>query len=137
MTEEKDLQKAAGLEIDTITGFHEGSERLTIHFTDHSKLTFYHEQDCCELVALWDLAGDPADVMKTPEHPGGVVYEITKTTNSSDPPPPSTANFYVDDSSFTWTFFRIITNKGTLVLRWLGSSNGCYSEDVSTVWEPL
>ena len=35
------------------------------------------------------------------------------------------------DDSYTWTFYTIITSKGTMKLRWYGTSNGYYSESVT------
>jgi len=32
--------------------------------------------------------------------------------------------------SETWAFYRIVTNEETVVMRWIGSSNGYYSEVV-------
>ncbi len=81
----------------------------------------YHEQDCCESVHLEDISEDWEYVLND-----ATVVEAYESTNSFDPPPD---DYYPE--SYTWTLYRIITDKGTVVMRWYGTSNGYYSERVS------
>lgn len=96
--------------------------------TDGSNLvrTFkmYHSQDCCEIVTLNDIAGDLSDLV------GVTILEAYEESNS-DPIEGQIAQSSIYDDSWTWTFYRFTTVKGTVVLRWLGTSNGYYSEGVS------
>jgi len=80
---------------------------------------FYHEQDCCENVYLYDVNGDLDDLI---DEPLLQVEEVTKDAKDDE----------VSESG-TWTFYKFATRKGYVTLRWLGESNGYYSEAVSFV----
>ena len=76
---------------------------------------FYHEQDCCESVYIEDIEGDLADLV-------GFPIELAEEAVNYD-----------DDTcseSCTWTYYRFRTVKGSVTVRWLGESNGYYSESV-------
>lgn len=70
-------------------------------------------------VYLEDIAGDLKDLLGTPVLSA---YETIDKIRASKNP---------DDESYTWAFYRILTRKGLVVLRWYGASNGYYSEIVS------
>jgi hypothetical protein len=86
-----------------------------------TKYLMYHEQDCCENVYLEDIDGDIEDLIETTILLAEVVSNNDKINNKD-----------VDQSdSFTWTFYKMATYDGYVTLRWFGSSNGYYSEEVN------
>ena len=97
------------------------SEGDEIHFflDDKAYFNMRHHQDCCESVYVEDIAGDLEDLVGSP------ILLAEENSNSDDP----AKNEY--EESWTWTFYRIGTIKGAVVIRWYGSSNGYYSESVS------
>ena len=96
------------------------SEEVIFVCSDGSEYTMYHSQDCCESVCIDDVEGDISDLIGSPIT---IAEESTSDTN-----PEGVAPEYQD--SFTWTFYRLATAKGFVVIRWYGESNGYYSESV-------
>jgi len=93
-------------------------DRMTFKASDGSEFLLYHGQDCCETVSLNEIVGDLADLLETP------ILQVEVVTNEGGEPKPE----YPD--SWTWTFYKRATVKGRVTLRWLGESNGYYSEAV-------
>ena len=94
------------------------NEMIKFNCADGTVYEMYHDQDCCEHVVIEDITEDWKDILND-----STVMQAYESTNRNDPPQ------YCE--SHTWTFYRIITDKGTVVIRWLGTSNGYYSEGVS------
>lgn len=114
----RDISDLVGKTIVDVIGLEKDSDQITFVCDDGSEYLMYHKQDCCESVYVNDVCGDVSDLI------GGLVTEAREETNSED----STGIEYPD--SFTWTFYHIQTTKGHVVIRWLGESNGYYSESV-------
>ena len=90
-------------------------------FTDTNGVSYilHHSQNCCESVTIEDINGDLNDLI------GSEILQAEESSNR-DPWNGKPEKAY----SFTWTFYRIATMKGGVVIRWLGESNGYYSESV-------
>ena len=116
---ETDFSALVGLTLSEVTGMEKGSEEVVFKTTCGRLFRMYHYQDCCEGVSIEDVCGDVVDLIGSP------VLMADEETNSDSPRPDG----YVD--SFTWTFYKLATIKGSVTLRWLGQSNGYYSEEVS------
>ena len=100
-----------------IKGMEQDSEKIIIE-TNLRKIFMSHEQDCCESVFVEDVVGN------VDKHIGAELFDIDEKVSSE---PLGGDNEY---ESFTYTFYTIKTSKGYLDVRWVGSSNGYYSESV-------
>ena len=107
-----------GLTMAEVSGGFEGSEEVIFKASNGSKFTFYHSQDCCENVTVAEVIGDPQDLLASP------MVEAEEISSDGAPDPSR-------EDSFTWTFYRFGTARGSVVIRWLGTSNGYYSESVT------
>lgn len=121
-TTDASVAAMVGETLTDIQGLTVGSESVT--FTTASGRTFrmYHEDDCCESVNLNEIIGDAADIIGAP------LLMAEEATNEADPGRPDEYS-----ESWTWTFYKFGTIKGYVTLRWLGESNGYYSESVTFV----
>jgi hypothetical protein len=102
-----------------------GDDRLEIQTSDGCHYALYHSYDCCESVAIEDITGDVADLIGEP------LLEAEEVTSNDDPEGYKPESTYRE--SFTWTFYKLGTRKGRVTVRWLGESNGYYSESVDFV----
>lgn len=119
----EELQKLiSGKKVLSVSG-EVDSDTMQIEFDDGSHIRMYHEQDCCESVSINDINGDLNDLI------GQEILLIEERTNEDDHSLFSNRNY--EPESFTWTFYTIRTIKDTIVIRWLGESNGYYSESVN------
>jgi len=96
-----------------------GEDRLVFVTTDGWKVTLCHWQDCCEFVRIEDITGELSDLIGTP-------ILMAEEASQTDP--------NACESS-TWTFYKLATVNGYATIRWVGESNGYYSESVDIVYE--
>lgn len=109
----------------TLTKIDSGIAEITFHTADGEQYRMFHSQDCCENVSIESIDGDLEDLIGNPllqaESVSNPEYEEAWRAKES----------YVD--SYTWTFYKLATIKGYVTIRWLGESNGYYSESVDFV----
>ena len=104
-----------GLDIVEVDGLSVGSDEVTFKTLCGRQFKMYHNQDCCEDVSIDDVCGDVGDII-------GLVISAEERESEGD------EGEY--DETSTWTFYDIQTSKGSVNIKWLGSSNGYYSESV-------
>jgi hypothetical protein len=117
-----DISVLIGKTLTSVIGAN-GDEQIS--FTTDSGETYrmFHGQDCCESVNVEDIIGDVADLVGSP-----VVLAYEESNRGEWPEGVDKPER--EDESYTWTFYRIGTIKGTVTIRWYGTSNGYYSESV-------
>ena len=111
-----ELKDMVGKKIIDIFGMVQYSDEVKI-CTNEGNYIFYHEQDCCENVELQDFECDIVDLI------GSIIISADEVNSDNTEKPKH-------NESYTWTFYKIETTKGEIFMRWLGESNGYYSESV-------
>lgn len=91
-------------------------------------VTLDHTQDCCESVYIDDVNGDENDII-------GQEILVAEERVSRVTPENIPEDTYMDDSN-TWSFYTFRTIKGSMDIRFHGSSNGYYSERVDVRFSP-
>jgi len=94
-------------------------EEIFFYTSEGEIYKLYHNQDCCESVYIEDVVGDYADLLDSP------ILLAEEVSNRDDP-----ARDIKYDKSYTWTYYKLSTIKGSVSIRWYGASNGYYSESV-------
>jgi len=91
--------------------------------SDQTVYALHHIQECCEDVYLEDVNGELSWLLNTPILMADEVQGETGTEEEYG-------------TRYRWTFYRFATRKGYVDLRFLGLSNGYYSEKVDFVRIP-
>ena len=95
-----------------------GDGEMLFRTADGETFLFSHYQNCCESVRIEDICGDLEDLVGEPIL---MAEEVSGEIPAQD-------EEYIE--SQTWTFYKFATRKGYVDVRWLGESNGYYSESV-------
>lgn len=96
----------------------EGSTEIIFTTNEGQNYCLGHIQDCCESVAIDDIEGNLDDLI------GEEIIQAEEITNIE------ARELEHEPESFTWTFYKLATKKGFVTIKWLGESNGYYSESV-------
>ena len=91
--------------------------------SDDTIFRLYHPQTCCEQVYVSEIVGEWSDLI---DRPLLLAEEVSDDNHIVSP----TGGPRGQDDSTTWTFYKLDTNRGGVTIRWIGTSNGYYSERV-------
>lgn len=107
-----DIDKLVGETFVSISGMRKHSEAVYIELSNGDIVTMEHPNTFSN-VSIDDVCGDVEDLLNTP------ILKAEVITDTSD-------------HKCTWTFYKFMTEKGWVDIRWCGTSNGYYSETCST-----
>lgn len=100
-----------------------GDEEMIFTTEDGEVFKMFYEHDCCASCNIVDIAGDLEDLIGSP------ILFAEVVTNEGENPLGVEVPEYQD--SFTWTFYKLSTLKGSVTISWYGESNGYYNESVT------
>jgi hypothetical protein len=93
-------------------------KEVLITMKSGKQLRLYHDQDCCETVELVSINGDICKLIGKP-----ILSTELGVDEDYDGPE-------ISDDSGTETKITLRCDAETVIMRWIGESNGYYGEDV-------
>ena len=114
------IEQLKGMTI-TAVAYKEENESLLIHLNTHV-LEMIHHQDCCETVYLADVVGSFEDLIGYP------LLEVSESIVNIES---------AEYESATASYYNFKTLKSSVQLRWVGESNGYYSETIDCCLYPV
>ena len=90
----------------------DGEDSVNILTGDGNEYSIYHSQSCCESVAIDSVTGDIEKM---------IGEEIVEAHEDSQP-------YEKASQSGTETIYTLKTKNNSLIIHWIGESNGYYSE---------
>jgi len=100
----------------TLIGVTNNGGEVIFRVSEREAYRMFHYQSCCENVRVEEIHGDLYDLVGAP------ILQAEEVSNADAPK--------LEAESYTWTFYKFATLKGHVTIRWLGTSNGYYSERV-------
>lgn len=94
----------------------ENPDKLVFRAETGERYEFKHRQLSCESVYIEEIHGDLMDLTFSP------LVQAEAVVSREEP--------WQEDGQ-TYTFYKFATNKGSVTVRWIGVSNGWYSEEVT------
>lgn len=117
------FENMIGRTIVEIDGAQPESESVTMTADNGDTFCFEYQPDCCATCDIESVSGDIEDLIGSPIVQAEVVSNHDSVSDT-------TRHVY---DSFTWSFYKFATAKGSVTVRWLGQSNGYYSERVTYI----
>ncbi len=128
----------------------DGDDEIRLFASDDTKYRMRYYEDCCASCSIEEVHGDLDDLVGSPillaeevssGEPNEALVAERKARYEKElaefKPKYDGDEFYYygaqpdngwEEESETWTFYKLATNKGSVTIRWYGSSNGYYSE---------
>lgn len=145
------FEQLKGKTIDELTGCEVGSEVIEFDTKEGPRFRLKYHQDCCANCSVEEIIGDIQDLIGTPillaeevssNEPDKSAMEEREAEYKKDKEnyEKSGNKYYYKNfedycksryESETWVFYKLSTIKGSVTLRWYGSSNGYYSESAT------
>lgn len=114
-----------------------GSTMISFSATDGSAYQMLYYADCCASCEIEEIHGDMNDLIGTPilhaeevcsQEPTDEIKAAREAEEERKKAEEGECYYSYHADSETWTFYKISTIKGSVTIRWYGSSNGYYSE---------